>query len=62
MSIRFVLPLPAIALTLGVVRVAAQSDPAGWAAESRGGTPKYPVPRREGLESASAGKERGMFE
>ena len=35
MEIRFVLTFPAIALTLGVVRLAAQSDPAEWAADCR---------------------------
>jgi hypothetical protein len=35
MSIRFVLPLPVIALSFGVVRLAAQADPAEWAADCR---------------------------
>jgi hypothetical protein len=35
MSIRFVLPLPAIALAFGVARLAAQSDPAEWARDCR---------------------------
>jgi hypothetical protein len=35
MTIQFVLPFPAVALTLGVLRLAAQSDPADWAADCR---------------------------
>ena len=56
MSIRFVLPFPVIALTFGVMRLAAQSDPEDWAADcrryDRDDRPKVCLVRETGMRPA----------
>jgi len=57
MSIRFVLPLPAIALAFGVAPLAAQSDPSEWARDcrrhERDDKPRVCVVREAGMRPAA---------